>query len=135
MEELRKEYMMLRELLENRLPAGAIERRLRFCEVLEENEKLKEQIDELEKQGLRLMKRLEEYDYQFDWTDEHRKLNDEKMELKEQIDEFEEDFKPLHEYMSGMTGVLNCKDVVDYIEGLKKEIKALKKEPELGEKK
>ena len=55
----------------------------KYQEAREENEKLRHQ-------GLRLMKRLEEYDYQFDWTDEKRKLNDEIEKLKEDIETSED---------------------------------------------
>ena len=55
---------------------------------VEELQLLKEENKELEKQGLRLIKRLEEYDYEFDWTVEHRKLNDENMALKEENEKF-----------------------------------------------
>ena len=55
---------------------------------VEELQLLKEENEKLEKQGLRLIKRLEEYDYEFDWTVEHRKLNDENMALKEENEKF-----------------------------------------------
>jgi len=56
-------------------------------------------------------------------VEELQLLKEENEKLKKEIDEFEEDFNPLHDYMSGMTGVCNCKDVVDYIERLKEENK------------
>tara|TARA_R100000963_G_C4637659_1_gene101578 strand:+ start:1367 stop:1666 length:300 start_codon:yes stop_codon:yes gene_type:complete len=69
----------------------------------EENKKLKEEYDELRHQSLRLMKRLEEYDYGFDWTVEHRKLNDENLKLKE-------DKKRLSIYLAEIGEDCDCRD-------------------------
>ena len=52
----------------------------------------------------------------------------EKVKEVAENNELEEDFNPLRHYMSGMTGVCNCKDVVDYIERLKGENNELKEE-------
>ena len=94
---------------------------------LDKQEELDEKVEDMEDEIEGLKKEIGRYDKSRDaWMETANERYGEITKLKKEIDEFEEDFKPLHEYMSGMTGVCNCKDVVDYIERLKKEIKELK---------
>lgn len=90
----------------------------KYQEAREENEKLRHQ-------GLRLMKRLEEYDYQFDWTDEHIKLNDENLKLKEEIQKLKEENEELKKMMDDVPFCDGYTPRV-FIEKLKKEIEELK---------
>ena len=88
---------------------------IKYQEAREENEKLRHQ-------GLRLMKRLEEYDYQFDWTDEKRKLNDENEKLKEENKYLNNRYKNAIKIIDATSAYdidLDCdNEVDDYLEGL-----------------
>tara|TARA_R100001443_G_scaffold25841_1_gene38910 strand:- start:33 stop:500 length:468 start_codon:yes stop_codon:yes gene_type:complete len=93
----------------------AEEYKKKYQEAREENEKLRHQ-------GLRLMKRLEEYDYQFDWTDEKRKLNDENEKLKEDNKYLNNRYKNAIKIIDATEAYdidLDCdNEVDDYLEGL-----------------
>lgn len=72
-------------------------------------------IANLEKENKQLQKELDELQESLDAGT--RKMYEENKKLKE----LEEDYAPLEEYMSGMTGIFDCGDVVKELERLKYE--------------
>jgi len=164
-QEREDENNILRDLLQNRMPATCIAETT-YQPILDENEKLKEQNNKLllketktHNENVSLKSEIKELKEERDGEAEYiieTKIEDGdlftniyvknieeqleaniklRQEKEDEIQELEEDLKPLNDEMSGMTGVCDYKDVVDYINADRAIIKELKEQQKWFEEK